>query len=262
MRGGTERGVIMPNSAVKALLCDIGGVLYVGDTPIAGAIEAVRRMKERYSVRFLTNTTQKSGTQVVKKLQKMGFDIDPSEVITALDVTKMLLEREGCGALFLLTDDAARFFDDLPKEPCRYVVVGDAQQNFSYESLNRAFRLLLQGGELIAAAKNRYFKDRDGELSMDAGGFVAALEYASGKEARILGKPSPEFYRLACASMGVRPEETVMVGDDIEGDILGAQEAGIKAVLVRTGKFKPDDLEWGIEPDAVLDSIAGIGTLF
>lgn len=247
---------------MKALLCDIGGVLYVGDTPIEGAVEAIARLKKHVPVRFLTNTTQKTGAQVVGKLQEMGFDIDPSEVITALDVTKMLLEREGGGALFLLTDDAASFFDDLPKGPCRYVVVGDAQENFSYENLNRAFRVLLQGGELLAAAKNRYFKDEDGELSMDAGGFVAALEYASGKEARIVGKPSTEFYRLACASMGISPEETVMVGDDIEGDILGAQEAGIKAVLVRTGKFTPDDLEWGIEPDIVLESIAEINTLF
>jgi len=247
---------------VKALLCDIGGVLYVGDSPIEGAIEAISLLKKRVPVRFLTNTTQKTGAQVVEKLQKMGFDIEPSEVITALDVTKMLLESEKSGACFLLTDDAERFFDALPKEPCRYVVVGDAQQNFSYENLNRAFRVLQHGGELLAAAKNRYFKDHDGELSMDAGGFVAALEYASGKEARIVGKPSREFYHLACSAMGMKPEETVMVGDDIEGDVLGAQEAGIKAVLVKTGKFAPQDLERGITPDAVLDSVAQIGTLF
>lgn len=251
----------MNTSAVKAVLCDIGGVLYVGDTPIAGAIEAVRRIKANYPVRFLTNTTQRSGAEVVKKLRNMGFDIEPSEVITALDVTKMLLEKEACSALLLLTDSAKKFFDDLPIEPCRYVVVGDAQANFSYESLNMAFRLLLQGAELVAVAKNRYFKDHDGLLSMDAGGFVAALEYASGKEARILGKPSPEFYRLACDAMGVAPEETAMIGDDIESDVLGAQEAGLKAVLVRTGKYTPDDLKWGIEPDIIVDSIAGIDTL-
>jgi len=246
---------------VKALLCDIGGVLYVGDAPIEGAIEAVRRLKSQYKVRFLTNTTQKTGAQVVTNLREMGFDIDPDEVITALDVTRMLLEREACGALFLLTDNARTFFDDLPKEPCRYVVVGDAQANFSYENLNRAFRLLLEGGELLAAANNRYFKDDDGELSMDAGGFVAALEYASGKTARTLGKPSREFYQLACASMDAAPEETVMVGDDIESDVLGAQEAGIRAVLVKTGKYTPSDLERGITPDLVLDSIAQLTTL-
>ncbi len=241
---------------IKALLCDIGGVLYVGETPIEGAIEAVKVLKKEYKMRFLTNTTQKTGAQVVTKLQEMGFEIDAAEVITALDVTKMLLEREQSGAMFLLTDDATAFFDDLPKEPCRYVVVGDAQHNFSYENLNKAFRVLLQGGELLAAAKNRYFKDSDNELSMDAGGFVAALEYASSKEARILGKPSEDFYRLACAAMGAAPQQTAMVGDDIESDILGAQRVGIKAVLVKTGKFSPNDLQRGIDPDLTLNSIA------
>ncbi len=246
----------MQTTRTKALLCDIGGVLYVGETPIEGAIEAIKVLKKEYKMRFLTNTTQKTGAQVVTKLQAMGFEIDAGEVITALDVTRMLLEREQCGAMFLLTDDATAFFDDLPKDPCRYVVVGDAQHNFSYENLNKAFRLLMQGSELLAAAKNRYFKDSDNELSMDAGGFVAALEYASNTEARILGKPSEDFYRLACAAMETAPEETAMVGDDIESDILGAQRAGIKAVLVKTGKFSPNDLQRGIDPDLTLNSIA------
>ena len=251
----------MRTTPIKALLCDIGGVLYVGDRPIEGAIRAIESMKRLYPVRFVTNTTQKSGAQVVAKLQQMGFDIKPSEVITALDITRMYLEREGGGACFLMTDDAVACFDGLPKEPCKYVVVGDAQEHFSYANLNRAFRILMEGGELIAAAKNRYFRDSDNQLSMDAGGFVAALEYASGREAHVIGKPSREFYRLACASMGVTPEETVMIGDDIESDILGAQEAGLKAAIVKTGKFSPEDLRRGIIPDAVLDSIADFSLL-
>lgn len=246
----------MHSNLPKAVLCDIGGVLYVGDTPIPGAIEAVARIKKTYPIRFLTNTTQKSGSQVVKKLQDMGFDINASEVITALDVTKVLLEQKHCRACYLLTDDATAFFDDLPDGVYRYVVVGDAQDNFSYDHLNNAFRVLMQGGELLAAAKNRYFKDEDGKLSMDAGGFVAALEYATGKTARIIGKPSRDFYHLACKSMNVKPEEAVMIGDDIESDILGAQEAGLKAYLVKTGKFASNDLKCGITPDKILESIA------
>lgn len=245
----------------KAFLCDIGGVLYVGDRPIEGAIDAVKRIKAHGPVRFLTNTTQKTGAQVVGKLRQMGFAIEPSEVITALDVTRMLLEREKSGAFYLLTPDAAAFFDDLPEAPCRFVVVGDAQANFTYANLNRAFRLLQQGAQLLAAANNRYFQDDDGELSMDAGGFVAALEYASGQDAQIIGKPSRAFYHLACAAMGVEPEETAMIGDDIESDIRGAQKAGLQAILVETGKFTPRDLEGTISPDAILQSIAGIKTL-
>ncbi len=245
-------------STPKALLCDIGGVLYVGDTPIPGAIEAISRIKRRFPIRFVTNTTQKTGKQVVADLRKMGFEIDEDEVLTALDVTRLYLEQSRSSACYLLTDEAEAFFSDMPEGPCRYVVVGDAQENFTYTRLNRAFRVLLGGGELVAAAKNRYFKDRDGELSMDAGGFVSALEYASGKEARILGKPSLDFYRLACDALGVKPEEAVMIGDDIESDILGAQEAGLGTILVRTGKFIPADLEKGITPDHIVESISEI----
>lgn len=240
----------------KAVLCDIGGVLYVGNEPLPGAVEAVARLKSRYTVRFLTNTTQKTGAQVVGTLQAMGFDIDADEVITALDMTRSFLEREGCGACYLLTSDAEAFFGDLPIEPCRYVVVGDAQENFTYERMNRAFRVLIEGGELLAAAKNRTFKDHDGKLSMDAGGFVAALEYASGKKARILGKPSLEFYSLACEMVGASPSDVVMIGDDIESDVAGAQAAGVRGILVETGKFTPSDLQLGIVPDRIAKDFA------
>jgi HAD superfamily hydrolase (TIGR01458 family) len=248
----------MNTAAIRGILCDIGGVLYVGDTHCPGAIEAIRKLKAAFPIRFLTNTTQKTRKQVVAKLQGMGFDIEPSEVITALDVTKAFLLQHRSTAALLLTDAAMHFFDDLPEAPRRYVVVGDAQTNFTYERLNEAFQLLMEGGELLAAARNRYFKDHGGRLSMDAGGFVAALEYASGQEAHVIGKPSREFYHLACASMGVAPEATIMIGDDIESDVAGAQAAGLKGILVKTGKFTDADLARGITPDAVADSIADV----
>ncbi|WP_198407648.1 HAD-IIA family hydrolase [Sulfurovum sp. NBC37-1] len=124
--------------------------------------------------------------------------------------------------------------------------------NFTFERLNGAFRALQEGAELIAAAKNRYFKDSDGKLSMDAGGFIAALEFAAGTEAILIGKPSSDFSHLAAASMGLRPDEVLMIGDDIESDVKGAQDAGMKAALVKTGKFQPDDLEKGIKADFIL----------
>ncbi len=248
----------MFDKSIKAVLCDIGGVLYVGDEPIQGAVEAVKEMKKYYSVRFLTNTTQKTSTQVVEKLQKMGFDITSDEIITALDVTKMFLQQEKSYAEFLLTDDALSFFDELKYYDKKYIVVGDAQENFSYKNLNSAFRKLMDGASLLAIAKNRYFKDTDNELSMDAGCFVSALEYASGQKASLIGKPSAEFYHLACASLHVKPDVCVMIGDDIESDIKGAQEAGIKAALVKTGKFSKIDLSFGITPDYIFESIASI----
>jgi len=243
---------------IKAVLCDIGGVLYVGDTPIEGAIEAVTKIKERYPIRFITNTTQKTGAQVVKKLQELGFDIAEDEVITALDMTKMFLEEHQSSADFLLTDNVIGFFDSLKQYPVKYVVVSDAQDNFSYENLNIAFRTLLQGSKLVAVANNRYFKDDNNELSMDAGCFVSALEYASGQKAQLIGKPSKEFYHLAAKSLNAGPNECVMIGDDIESDVSGAQQAGIYGILVQTGKFSEKDLDKGIMPDEVLESISDL----
>ena len=246
----------MFDSSIKAVLCDIGGVLYVGDTPIDGAIEAVARIKKHYKIRFLTNTTQKTSSQVVSKLQGMGFDISADEVITALDVTKMFLEKEMSSAEFLLTDDAKDFFSDLQDYPKKYVVVGDAQENFTYKNLNNAFRALMEDAKLLAIAKNRYFKDSDDKLSMDAGCFVTALEYGSGQKASLIGKPSRDFYHLACEDIGVSPSECIMIGVDIESDIKGAQDAGLQAVLVQSGKYAKGDLERGIEPQRVVKSIA------
>ncbi len=240
---------------IKAILCDIGGVLYVGDTPIDGAIETITKIKKHYPIRFITNTTQNTGAQVVKKLQKFGFDISEDEVITALDMTKMFLQKHQSNAQFLLTNNAMEFFDSLKKYPTKYVVVGDAQENFNYKNLNNAFRTLLKGSQLVAIANNRYFKDDDDELSLDAGSFVSALEYASGQKAQLIGKPSLEFYNLAATSLNVKPNECVMIGDDIESDIEGAQNAGIYSILVKTGKFTNSDLEKGITPDEILESI-------
>jgi len=252
----------MQRDSIKAFLCDIGGVLYVGDDVIDGAIQAIQRMKERYPVRFLTNTTQNTGAQVVEKLQNMGFELEKDEVITALDITKMFLQEKKSDAFYLLTDDARTFFEDLSIYPKNYVVVGDAQNNFTYQNLNAAFRLLLDKKELLAVAKNRYFMDADNQLSLDAGGFVQMLEFAADLSAQIIGKPSPSFYHLACASMKIAPQNTLMIGDDIQSDILGAKNAGLQTALVKTGKFCEKDLKIGVMPNMILDSIADIEKIF
>jgi HAD superfamily hydrolase (TIGR01458 family) len=137
-----------------------------------------------------------------------------------------------------------------------YVIIGDAGDAITYSNLNTAFRLLMAGAELIALEKDRYWMDRDG-LSLSAGPFVSALEFATGTQAVVMGKPSRSFFELALMDMDLRPEEVAMIGDDIFTDIAGAQQAGIAGILVRTGKFRNDVLQnSGIRPDAVIDSIA------
>ncbi len=245
---------------IRGLLIDLDGVLYVGDEPVEGAVEAVRRLKKRFLVRFITNTTRKPTRKVIEKLLKMGFPVEEFEVFTALRATAEFLKAKGSRAFFLLTDEALEEVRDLAGELPDYVVVGDAHRNFSYETLNRAFRYLLSGAGLIAVAKNRYFLDSDGDLSLDAGPFVKALEFASGKRAKLIGKPSREFFLQAVRSMGLRPEECCVIGDDIEADVLGGMKVGMKGILVRTGKFRDEDLKKG-KPHMVVGSIADLPSI-
>lgn len=243
---------------VRGILFDIGGVLYVGETPVPGAVETVASLQGRLKMRFVTNSTRRPPSAIHRKLQAMGFEIRRDQLFTALAAARHIVEEAGGRAVTILTEEAEKYFGSLHciDTSSPFVVVGDAGENFNYLRLNRAFRTLINGAQLIAAAQNRYFKDADGQLSMDAGGFVKALEYAAGVEARLVGKPNAEFFLQAVASMDMTPEEVIMVGDDIESDIAGAQAAGIRAVLVRTGKFRPADLERAIFPEEVIDSVA------
>ena len=245
-------------SGIEGLLLDLSGVLYEGERAVEGAVEAVERLKREYPMRFITNTTRKTRREVYEKLRMMGFDIEEASIFTALEATKRFLDERGATGYFLLYHHVEGEFADYLSKRSDYVFIADAYTDFTYERLNAAFRHLMAGAEPVAVAKNRYFKDADGELSLDAGGFVTLLEYASGKEARIIGKPAKSFFLSAAASMGVDPARVLMVGDDIESDIGGAKNAGMKTCLVRTGKFRPEDLESGIEPDLVIDSIADL----
>ncbi len=246
---------------IKGLLFDIGGVLYVGDEVIDGAVETIRMLQDNFPMRFLTNTTRRTPETMLKKLQKMGFTVEEQELFTALDATRDYVKSQNGTIYTVLTDEADKWFADMKSDNPEFVVVGDAYLNFDYPRLNGAFRALHEGAKLIAAAKNRYFQDEDGKLSMDAGGFIAALEFAANTEAKLIGKPSAEFFHLAVASMGLEPDEVLMIGDDIESDVKGAMDAGLRAALVKTGKFQPDDLHRGIEPDVILPDITALPSL-
>ena len=141
------------------------------------------------------------------------------------------------------------------------VIVGDLGDRWDYEVLNRAFRRLMDGAALIALQKNRYWETAKG-LSLDAGPFVSALEYATGLEAEVMGKPSAAFFELALGELGVSADHAAMVGDDVEADVAGAMDAGLAGILVTTGKYREDLVrESGIEPTAVADSIADVPRL-
>ena len=130
------------------------------------------------------------------------------------------------------------------------VVIGDAADDFNYETLNKAFRLCMEGAPLIAIGHNKYFK-KSGEFFLDAGPFVEAIEYACDIEAVITGKPSRDFFNQVLTSIGLEAKEVGLIGDDIYGDISGAKSAGMESRLVRTGKYRDGD-EQKVSPTATV----------
>ncbi len=224
----------------KGTLLDLGGVVYVGERPLPGAIAAIERLRQAgVAVRFLTNTTRSSHRMLLEKLRAMGLDIADNELFTPSLAARRKIERDGLAPYLLVHLALEEDFAGLPKGGPEAVVVGDAGDSFSYAALNHAFRALDAGAEFLALANNRSFRDADGALSLDAGPFVAALAFASRREPLILGKPAPDYFLSALASMGCAPGEAVMVGDDVETDVGGAMAVGLAGVLVRTGKYQP-----------------------
>ena len=252
---------------MAGVLLDLDGVVYVGDVPVPGAADAVGWLaREGIPVRYLTNTTSRPRSAIVEKLGRMGIAASPLQILTPAVVAAAWLRRERIErpALFVPETTAAEFvgFEPLPasaEEGAGAVVVGDLGSGWDFATLNRAFRLLMSDARppLVALGLTRYWRAEDG-LRLDAGAYVRALEYATGRTALVLGKPDPEFYATAVADLGLEPGDVVMVGDDIRSDVEGAQRAGLAGVLVRTGKFASSDLAGDIRPDAVLDSIADL----
>jgi HAD superfamily hydrolase (TIGR01458 family) len=248
-----------------AVLLDLDGVLYVEDAPIPGALEAVAALRDRgLELRFVTNTTSRPRRDILARLERLGMPVPANELITpARLAVDHCLATGRLRALLLMHDEVKADLAGLETvgEDADVVVVGDLGEGFDYAVLNHAFRELLGGAELVALQKNRYWRTPDG-LSLDVGPFVAALEYASGRDAVVVGKPAPAFFATVLAGLGVDPDDAVMVGDDVESDVGGALRAGLSGVLVRTGKYRADAVAAsGIEPTATVDSIAEVPAL-
>ena len=213
----------------------------------------------------MTNTTARSRGQTLEKLGRLGFEIDPEELITPAALARRHCEERGHETVALImNDDVKDDFSGLSEvdDGPDAVIMGDLGEAFGFPILNRAFRMVMDGAELIALQKNRFWLTSDG-LSLDAGPFVAAIEYASGTEAYVVGKPAPAFFEGVLGGLGVEPERAAMIGDDVESDVAGAMNEGLAGILVRTGKYREDFVrESGVEPTATVDSIADVPGLF
>jgi HAD superfamily hydrolase (TIGR01458 family) len=244
---------------IRAVLLDLAGVVYQGDQPLPGAVDAVADLRQAgLRLRFLTNTTRMPRRALLSRLADMGVRIADEELFTPAQAARAWLSARKLSPHLLIHPALAEDFAGLGGSEGEAVVVGDAAQGFTYDALNAVFRKLLAGAEFLALARNRSFKDEDGELSLDTGAFVAALEYATQREAIVLGKPAPDFFKAALAGTETDAKEAVMVGDDAEADVAGALKAGIgSALLVRTGKYRPgDERRADPPPSAVVEDLA------
>jgi len=249
---------------IRGFIIDLDGVLYVGNRAIDGAKEAIEYLKENgYPFRCVSNTTRKCRHSVATNLSFLGFNIPENNIFTPPLAAIAYMKYTGKTGYYLLaTGDVDTDFKEIKKRgpdmKPEWVIIGDAGDKITYDSMNTAFRFLMDGAELLALENDRYWMAADG-LSLSAGPFVKALEYATGKTATVMGKPSLEFFNLALEDMHLRPEQVAMIGDDIITDIGGAYHAGMKGILVRTGKFRSDSVDTAvIKPACIINSISRI----
>jgi HAD superfamily hydrolase (TIGR01458 family) len=251
---------------MTAILLDIDGVLHVSGEAVPGGGEAVRALRaDGHRLRFVTNNTTRGRERLADDLRGLGVELGTDELTTTPVVAAGLLAGKRVLALTMeavRADLAERV--ELVERDAEVVLLGGADESdesgrvFSYENLNRAFAELDAGARLVCLHKNRWWQTSGGPL-LDSGAFVAGLEYAAGVEAEVVGKPTRAYFDAALAELGATVAEAVMVGDDVEADIGGAKAAGLRAVLVRTGKFREESLARASpQPDGVVASIADV----
>lgn len=255
----------MAGLTIRGILFDLDGVIYLGEELVAGAVAALDWVRaQRIPHRFVTNTTSRPRAALCGKLAAMGIDVEADSILSPPVAAVHWLRANTAGPAALFIPQATQVeFDSLPlwngesSQPVASVVLGDLGEGWDFRRLNQAFLLLMQqpAPRLVALGMTRYWKASDG-LRLDAGPFVTALQYATGIAPVVTGKPAPAFFHSGAEALGIEPGQLLMIGDDIRGDVGGAQQAGLKGALVKTGKFQTADLQGDVQPDAVLTSIA------
>ncbi len=241
------------------------GVLHVSGEAIPGAVDAVSRLREEgHRLRFVTNNSTRARVALAEELREMGFELEDEELQTTPMAAARALEGKRVYALVMSAIVPDLTGIELVGDTADAVLVGgcdetlEPNQVFSYMNLARAFTEVQAGAELYCLHKNKWWQTSRGPM-LDAGSFVAGLEYATGVDATVVGKPSAACFSAALAALDAEPELTWLVTDDLEQDIQGAQVFGMKTVLLRTGKFRPETLEHSsVVPDAVLSSMANV----
>lgn len=246
-------------SQIQGVLIDLDGVMYNDSRAIPGASQTIHWLEEKnIPYRFITNTTMKSRRTLHEKLKNFGISVRENKIFSAAYAASLFVrQKKNATCFLLLLDDAKKEFQGLEKNEGEvdYVVAGDLGDNFTYELLNTAFLKLHNGARLIATQKNRFWLSDQG-FKLDAGPFAVLLEYAADTESILIGKPAETFFKMALMDLNLPAENVMMIGDDIESDIIGANRLGISTCLVQTGKYRSEDLlKSKVKPDYLLPSI-------
>lgn len=261
----------------RSVLLDIDGVLTVSWRALPGAAATMRWLADHeIGVGLVTNTSSKSRRQIAALLADARLDVGPAEIFTAVSSAASYLAFHHRGARCLVVNEGS-LAEDLPgidlvapggpgcdapgSEAPGVVLLGGAGPSLRYGDFDAVFKLAVAGVPVVALHRTTRFQTAEG-LALDMGAFIVGLEAASGIEIPVLGKPAPAFFTVALDTLGARPADAIVVGDDIESDVRGAQAVGMTGVLVRTGKFRPADLESdGAPPDHVIDDIGQLPRL-
>jgi len=251
----------------NALLIDLDGVIYQGDSVVVGAADTLGWLRaQKIPYLFVTNTTSRSRLALLDKFESLGFSAGVDEIVTPIVAASRWLKSQKLSkaTLFVAENALEDFtgvervspFDDIDVDA---VIIGDLGEAWTFRMLNSAFRLLMRDPKpvLIALGMTRYWRAQDG-LRLDVAPFIRALECASNCEALVIGKPASAFFESSLALLNRSATQTLMIGDDIVGDIDGAQRCVSRGLQVKTGKFREDDLKGTIKPFAILDSIAAL----
>ena len=248
-------------SNIKGFIFDLDGTFYVSNKAFDGSREVIEHLRNKnIPFRFTTNTTTRSLHSLIGKLNVLGLPVRPEECFgTVKAAVEFLRQKSNPSCYFVLSEEARGDFSEftISETAPDFIVMGDID-NWDYKLLNKLFNMMMNGSELIALHKGRYWQTEEG-LQLDIGIFVAGLEYVTGKKAIIIGKPSRSLFQLVLDDMKLNAADVAMVGDDIINDVKGAQDAGMTGILVRTGKYREDLIAAsGVTPDMVIDSVADL----
>ena len=249
----------------KGFLIDMDGVVYKGNEPIPGAVELINCLREKgFSFLFLNNNSQRTSRDVCYKLRKMGFHVNDEDIFTcAMATARYLASRKEQGTAYVIGEGGLltelhnigySIVDDHPD----YVIIGEGR-TIMLESVDKAINMIMGGAKLIATNLDPNCPVGNGKYRAGCGAFVAMLEFATGKQAFSVGKPSPVMMRMARKILGLSTAETIMIGDTMGTDILGAGSMGFTTVLTLSGVTKEEDLDhYGYTPDFIIPSVKSL----